>query len=660
MGDRLNASRNGLIGSTSDRALSELTVLRELGKVVTSTLKLDDLLKSVLVTGSKVLGAKGGVVRLEDRKNGELKVRCSLGEFDKTPLDERVARRVLFTRRPMSLRQMTDQDRPVSILCAPLLSNGKSFGTLAFYDLEADPSTFDERDLQFLTTTANQVSSSIENALTHCEVSEIAQKEHKRVRQLSTLWELNKTLLTTVNFERILEMTLTAITIGDGLGFNRAMLFLIDEKSKTLKGFMAVGPSSAEEAGRIWNDLSRRREPLSDLIQQIQPPAGSDSLLNSVVKGTEIPLDLDPCILSGTVREGRSFNITLPRDGEGKDPVRCGRGCPLSSGPKCLVGEQLGRGPGVYSFATVPLWGKGRVIGVILVDNFYNQNPITEEDLHFLAMFSNQAGLAIENALLYRKLEEIHQQLKETQTLSVHREKIEALEELAAAVAHEIKNPLVSIGGFTRRLNRAISDGVPEKGYALTIIKEVSRLERFLDDILAYTHREPLLFEPLDARGVLEDSLSMIVEGFDDGGVQLVKEFAEDLPKVIGNPQQLKQAFFNLIDNAYQAMNGKGVLSIRAYPDSTGGSSCVKVEIGDTGNGIDPENLHHIFNPFYSTKPSSLGLGLPIVHKIVTSHRGRIEVSNRSGKGVTFIVTLLADGPKGEDKGSVGVSEVER
>jgi len=322
------------------------------------------------------------------------------------------------------------------------------------------------------------------------------------------------------------------------------------------------------------------------------------------------------------------------------------------------VSKRLSRDPGVHSFATVPLWGKGKVIGVLVVDNLYNQNPITEEDLHFLSMFSNQAGLAIENALLYRKLEEIHRELKEAQTLSVQREKIAALEELAAAVAHEIKNPLVSIGGFTRRLNRAISDEAPEKRYALTIIKEVNRLERFLDDILAYTHRESILFEPLQIQGVLEDSLSMIVEGFNNEGVQLVKEFGEPLPKVVGNPQQLKQAFFNLIDNACQAMDGKGVLSVRAYPITLDGSSHVRVEIEDTGKGIDAEKLHHIFNPFYSTKPSSLGLGLPIVHKIVTSHRGQIELENRPGKGARFIVTLLADSPKEEAKGSVGVSEV--
>ena len=125
-------------------------------------------------------------------------------------------------------------------------------------------------------------------------------------------------------------------------------------------------------------------------------------------------------------------------------------------------------------------------------------------------------------------------------------------------------------------------------------------------------------------------------------GIQLVKQFAEKLPKVRGDYHQFKQAFFNLISNAYEAMNGKGTLSIRIHPISKNGSSFVRVEVEDTGNGIDPENLHHIFNPFYTTKETRLGLGLPIIHKIVLSHQGQIEVDNRPGKGVTFIITLPA------------------
>lgn len=87
-------------------------------------------------------------------------------------------------------------------------------------------------------------------------------------------------------------------------------------------------------------------------------------------------------------------------------------------------------------------------------------------------------------------------------------------------------------------------------------------------------------------------------------------------------------------------LKSKGVLSLRVHPFSKNGSSYIKVEVEDTGKGIDPENLHNIFNPFYSTKESRLGLGLPIVHKIITSHRGQIQVDNHPGTGVKFIITI--------------------
>jgi signal transduction histidine kinase len=298
--------------------------------------------------------------------------------------------------------------------------------------------------------------------------------------------------------------------------------------------------------------------------------------------------------------------------------------------------------------------GKGKVLGVILVDNLYNQNRITEEDVHFLAMFANQAGLAIENAILYRNLEEVHQELKETQTLLVHLEKMVALGEMSTTIAHEIKNPLTSIGGFARRLDRAISEQSHEKKYTQTIVKEVSRLEKILSDLLSYTEHESLAFKELDLRDVLEESLSMVTEGIRSGRIQLVKEYAEEIPKVMGDSHQLKQAFFNLLNNASQAMSEslpdrqagtrtgkeKGTLFLRVHPFLKNGSPCIKVEVEDTGKGIDPENLHNIFNPFYSTRESSLGLGLPLVHKIITSHRGQIEVDNHPGRGVNFIITL--------------------
>jgi len=630
-----------------------LGLMRSLTDFFLSSMDLEKFYERTLTTGRTIFKAKGGVLRIEGQAKGCLEVHCSMGDYHQHPLDQRIAKRVFFTQTPLCLNRKGKRTPFQSILCVPIQGKGKSFGTLTFYDKEIEPFQFEDKDLWLLLVMAQQLSFAIENVTARREVFTLIQEQEKRVKQLSTLWELNKALLTTVHFERILYLTLTAITIGGGLGFNRAMLFMVNEKDRILKGAMAVGPDSAEEAGRIWSSLSQKRESPSEWITQISSASENHSHLNALVKGIEIPLENNSCILSRTVLEGKAFNVEVPQSEEGWIQTRCKRGCSLGSEIGCFISEHLSHHPRVYSFATAPLWGKGKVIGVVLVDNLYNQNPNTEEDLQYLTMFCNQAGLAIENAMLYRHLEEVHQKLKEAQTFLIHQEKMAALGELSTSIAHEIRNPLVSIGGFARRLDRSLSPEAPEKRYTQTIMKEVRRLEKTLSQFLSYTHEEPLVFKELDLREIVEESLSMAIQG-DNGRIQLVKEFSSSLPLVKGHPEQLKQAFFNLINNAQESIGEKGVLSIRIYPLSKNGVSHVRVEIEDSGAGIKPEHLHHIFNPFYSTKENRFGLGLPIVHKIVTNHQGQIEVDNRPGKGVTFIITLPAEEEKEDEKDSRG------
>ena len=168
----------------------------------------------------------------------------------RTLLTKNFRNRSSLPRRPVVLDHFDEEHPSLSVLSAPLISNRKSIGTLTFYDKEATPAEFDGRDFQFLVTAANQISSAIENALIHYETSQRAQEQEKRAMQLATLWELNKALLTTMDFDRILHIALTIITHGEGLRFNRTMLFLVNEEEHRLEGTMAVGPDTSEEAGR--------------------------------------------------------------------------------------------------------------------------------------------------------------------------------------------------------------------------------------------------------------------------------------------------------------------------------------------------------------------------------------------------------------------------
>ncbi len=301
------------------------------------------------------------------------------------------------------------------------------------------------------------------------------------------------------------------------------------------------------------------------------------------------------------------------------------------------------------SFVCIPLHDETSFQGILYM-GFSKKRSFSSQETELILLVTKEIEQVIRNGRLqqktignvlpYRNLEEIHQELKETQNLLVHREKMAALGELCNSVAHEIKNPLVSIGGFARRLYRAMPEGASEKRYTQSIMIEVGRLERILNDLDHYTRNESMTYHECDLRNVLEDTLSMISEKLDDEDIVVVKEFAENLPKVNGDDHQLKQAFFNIISNSYQAMNGKGTIYLRIHPLSKNGSSFICVKVEDTGKGIDPEKLHNIFNPFYSTKKSGLGLGLPIAHKIILSHRGRVEVDNYPGEKVSFIITL--------------------
>src|SRR4030042_3415936 len=138
--------RNDHLHQKAEETISELTALYEMGKAVASTLKLENLFQLIVTTGLKILKAKGGVLRVEDKKTRELEVKWSVGDYHQHPLDEKIARRVFYTQTPLSFNPPGEENPSFSMLCAPFLSKGKILGTLAFYDKDYDSSNFNERD----------------------------------------------------------------------------------------------------------------------------------------------------------------------------------------------------------------------------------------------------------------------------------------------------------------------------------------------------------------------------------------------------------------------------------------------------------------------------------------------------------------------------------
>ncbi|MFQ5841037.1 MAG: GAF domain-containing protein [Thermodesulfobacteriota bacterium] len=641
--------RNAQLFSEAKRRISELTSLYESSKIVTSTIEWKDLLDLIVRTSTRVLGANGGTLRLKEGKTRKLRIESQLGTYPQSlvPFDDEIAGGVLCTRQP-TLIDDVNQEREgaplLSVLCVPLKSRGKAFGTLTVYDKKGgkvpENRAFSREDERLLSIMANQMANAIENASARLDATKLAEEKDRQANQLSLLYEINNALLSTMKFEQILHIILTAITMGDAMGFNRAMLFLTDERRNRLTGMMGVGPDSAEQAGKIWENLEGKKDKLSEMLSTLgdhYSPTGT--LLDERVRRVNIPLDKGDCILARTVREQKPFNIDHERDG-----VACQKNCELHRDVNCVLGSNSERDITSYRFATVPLWGRERTIGVIVVDNLYNGRPITDDDIQLLTMFTRQAGLAIENCILYKYLEDAHLELKKAQETLLEKEKLAALGEMAASVAHEIKNPLVSIGGYARRLQKKFDNGLHEKRYTDAIIKEVGRLEGILNDILYFSKATKVVLEKFDVNRIIEETLTGMEDELKSQGIEVEKSIDGNLPEIPCEYQEIKQVFINLITNAKDAMGGGGRLTVKTSSFSQEDRDYIGIEIRDTGGGIPSEVLHNIFNPFFTTKGWGTGLGLAICHRIVDGHGGVIEVNNDPGRGVTFTVKLPVEG----------------
>jgi signal transduction histidine kinase len=299
----------------------------------------------------------------------------------------------------------------------------------------------------------------------------------------------------------------------------------------------------------------------------------------------------------------------------------------------------------VNSFATVPLVAKDRVIGVILVDNMFNQRPITDRDVRFLTMFAHQSALAIENAIIHTNLETMNKDMRALHEQLVQSEKMAALGAMMAEITHEIRNPLVSIGGFTRRLAKKLQHS-EEKKYIDIILSEVARLEGIIHDNLTYIKETAPQFALTDLNALLHEVFGLYEDELANRGIRVVQDLSSSLPALLIDPPQIKQAVINILKNAIEAMENGGTLTVRTYLSKEAGEAAV--EFGDTGPGVSSKAMHNIFNPYYTTKPRGTGLGLPITHRIVKAHGGKIELRNKEGGGAVF--TLRLPLPRADEK----------
>ena len=269
-----------------------------------------------------------------------------------------------------------------------------------------------------------------------------------------------------------------------------------------------------------------------------------------------------------------------------------------------------------------------------------------------LSHVKDARGRDVGATLFFKDLTRV-EQLEERERL---RDRLAALGEMAAAIAHEVKNPLAGIEVMAGILKRQLTESPDAQNILADIIKEAKMANVIVQEVLAFVRPIRLQVEDIAVPDVIRDAMAMAESHASlKGAVEVKVDVPEALRPIQGDPHQLRQIFTNLLTNAFEAMSGTGQVDITAVaiegdedsnPADHASGPTILITVSDNGPGVPPEVMDRIFSPFFTTKPQGSGLGLAIVRKIVDAHDGRIDVGERAGGGTVFRVTLPVRSPQ--------------
>jgi len=238
------------------------------------------------------------------------------------------------------------------------------------------------------------------------------------------------------------------------------------------------------------------------------------------------------------------------------------------------------------------------------------------------------------------QLEKTVETLKTTQGQLIQSEKLSAVGEFVAGVAHELNNPLAAVMGFAELLRDADMDTKYRRQLDL-IFKAAQRCQKIVQSLLSFARRQQAERKPVCANELIEAVLEIVAYPLRTGNIELVTELDPQLPMIMADGHQIQQVFLNLISNARQAMEGRQAAG-RIRLTSTASEKSIRIDIQDNGPGISPDNLRRIFDPFFTTKPvgKGTGLGLSLCYGIIKEHGGNIYAESTPGEGAVFVIEL--------------------
>ena len=441
--------------------------------------------------------------------------------------------------------------------------------------------------------------------------------------ELSVMGQVSEALSSAVAHDEILRMILTAVTASQGLGFNRAFLFLLDQKEGKLKGEIAVGPGSPQEAGEIWSRLARQQKTLIEMLNDYRERENnSDNTVGSLIGGWEITLN-DTCAFSRAVNEGIGINVFA--------------GPNIDSGTVDIL-----RRLNTQNLAVAPIISNGRRLGLIAADNQITGKVIRDADVQLLQTFANHTAVAIERSQLHDDLveyaaclEEKNRQIAESQDQMIRIEKMSVIGELTSSIAHELRNPLTVIGGFANLM--LTSEGHDGNGEYLNIIlSEAKRAEQVLNQVLDFSKASRTKTRAIDFNQLTTQTYELFLSRLKHNVKPPQIQIAGGNPEVWGNPDQLQHALFQYMNLTIEELTGECKVSFSTSKDN----GMVRFKISFQGSDTVLAKVKKTLQQIFGSSTGTQKLSIIVAGETIKYHGGGFGLAGDSDKRPEIYIEL--------------------